>query len=97
MIFVIEDNDIIVGTVTALIEHKLHHTYMGHIEDVAVRPEYRHKKYGKLLVEHAINYCLEKRHCYKVVLSCRQELIPFYSTNGCVPRGVCMTRYADTN
>jgi ribosomal protein S18 acetylase RimI-like enzyme len=65
---------------------------MGHIEDVAVLPEFQQNGYGKLIVEHALRYC-EERRCYKIVLSCRNELEQFYKQNGFSMRGICMTKY----
>jgi ribosomal protein S18 acetylase RimI-like enzyme len=91
-IFVMEVDNKIIATATVLIEHKLHHHYMGHIEDVAVLSEFQKKGYGKLIVEHAMKYC-DERQCYKIVLSCRNELESFYKKNGFTTKGISMTKY----
>lgn len=93
--FVMEVDGKIVATAKALYEHKFHHPLMGHIEDVAVLPEYRKHGYGVLVVEHAIKSCWE-RGCYKVALCCREDLEPFYSKNGLVKRGISMNAYKST-
>ena len=91
-IFVIEHMGCVIGTATAIIEHKFHHPCMGHIEDVAILSDYQNKGYGKKLVEYAKHYCIE-RNCYKIVLSCREELEPFYKINGFNHNGNCMVFY----
>lgn len=64
---------------------------VGHIEDVVTRVEYRGNGYGKLLVEHLLR--LSKTiGCYKTVLKCRDELIPFYEKAGMKREGSQMIR-----
>lgn len=90
--FVIEVDGQIVATAKALYEHKFHHPVMGHIEDVAVLPVYQKNGFGARVVEHAIQSCWD-HGCYKVTLSCREDLEPFYATNGLVKRGISMNAY----
>lgn len=93
-IFVCECDGRIVGAAKALVESKLHNALsnMGHIEDVAVLPSHRQKGIAKRLVGMAANYC-KSNNCYKVVLDCRDDLVPLYASLGFEPRGVSMTLY----
>lgn len=90
LVAVVDEN--IVGTLKILKEYKLHNnlTLMGHIEDVAVREDYRRMNIGRKLVEKALEYT---KDCYKVVLSCKKELIPFYSKSGFIHSGDALTLY----
>jgi glucosamine-phosphate N-acetyltransferase len=94
IIFVCECDGRIVGAVKALIEAKLHNALskMGHIEDVAVLPSHRNKGIAKRLVAMATDYCMAN-NCYKVVLDCREDLVPLYTSLGFQPKGVAMTLY----
>lgn len=94
--FVIEVDGRIVATAKALYEHKFHHPIMGHIEDVAVLPAYQQNGFGVRVVEHAVQSCWD-RGCYKVTLSCREELEPFYGQNGLIKRGISMNAYKSTS
>lgn len=90
--FVIELDDKIVATAKALYEYKFHHPLMGHIEDVAVHPQYRKLGLGQRVVEHAIQSCWD-RGCYKVTLACREDLEAFYSRTSLTKRGITMNAY----
>lgn len=82
-IFVIEDNNNIIGTITVLIENKLirNVSRVGHIEDVVIKKEYNGKGLGKKLVEHCVLYC-KNNGCYKVILDCEDDKIGFYEKCG---------------
>ena len=82
IIFVLEVDDIIVATTTLIIEQKFIHklSKYGHIEDVIVNNEHRRKGYGKTIIKHVVDYC-KKNNFYKITLTCKQELIPFYEKN----------------
>ena len=82
IIFVLEMNDIIVASTTLLIEQKFIHklSKYGHIEDVIVNNEHRGKGYGKKIIKYVVDYC-KKNKFYKITLTCKQELIPFYEKN----------------
>ena len=73
----------VVGTTTLYIEQKFIHDggKVGHIEDVAIRKEYQGMGIGekvvKALLEHA-----KKEGCYKTILDCTDDLIPFYEKIG---------------
>lgn len=92
VILVAEQDDVIIGTLKILKEYKLHNnlTCMAHIEDVAVLPEYRGMKVATSLLNKALTYTND---CYKVVLSCKIELEPLYSSLGFVVTGKTLTLY----
>jgi glucosamine-phosphate N-acetyltransferase len=73
----------VVGTLSLLIEEKfIHHGgRVGHIEDVAVHRDHQRAGIGRLLVEHATRQAAQLG-CYKVILNCRPELVPFYERCG---------------
>jgi len=54
---------------------------MGLIEDVAVSPESRGLGLGKLLIEDLLALA-EEKGCYKVVLNCSDDNVPFYEKCG---------------
>lgn len=76
-------DDRVVGTATLLIEPKFIHSggVVGHIEDVAVHQAYQHHGVGALLIRHLLEECRGAR-CYKVILDCAEDVIPFYEKLG---------------
>lgn len=76
-------DDRVVGTASLLIEPKFIHAggVVGHIEDVAVSADYQKHGVGRALIEHLLNQCRDQR-CYKVILDCADELIPYYERLG---------------
>jgi glucosamine-phosphate N-acetyltransferase len=72
-IYVIEDKNlnIIIGTITIIIEPKLIHNLgsVCHVEDVVVDTNFRGLKLAKLLINKAIDIAKEYG-CYKVTLDC---------------------------
>jgi glucosamine-phosphate N-acetyltransferase len=76
-------NDRVAGTASVFIEPKFIHSggVVGHIEDVAVNPEFQKHGIGRSLVEHLLNECRQFR-CYKVILDCAESVIPFYEKLG---------------
>lgn len=89
----IKDNKV-VGIITLLIENKLIHSGLSvaHIEDLVVDKNYAHKGIGTELIK----YCLKKidiLKCYKVILDCKKELIPFYEKLGFENKNVQMSKY----
>lgn len=78
----ISDNEV-VGTASILIEQKFIHNggKVGHIEDVAVKKELQGKGIGKKIVKALLEYG-KKRGCYKTILDCSDELVPFYKDIG---------------
>lgn len=95
-ILVIEDSDedIIVGTGTIIIEPKISHNFglVGHIEDVVVHPDYQRLGIGKVIVEKLVSYAKSK-DCYKCILYCVNDKIPFYEKCNFTRKGVEMSYY----
>ncbi|MBX7105326.1 MAG: GNAT family N-acetyltransferase [Gemmataceae bacterium] len=81
--FVAHKGDRIVGTTSLLIDQKYIHSggRVGHIEDVAVVPDFQRRGIGTALVKHAVEIA-RARGCYKVILHCFSELSPFYQQLG---------------
>jgi glucosamine-phosphate N-acetyltransferase len=83
IIYVAINDKKIIGATTLLIEQKFIHDggKVGHIEDVVVRKEYQGRGVGKMIVTALLKYA-EKRGCYKTILDCTDDLIPFYENLG---------------
>jgi glucosamine-phosphate N-acetyltransferase len=82
-IYVAELDSKIVGAATIIIEQKFINEggKVGHIEDVAVRKKYQGKGVGQEVVKALVAYA-KKKGCYKTILDCSDELIPFYEKIG---------------
>lgn len=83
IIYVAISDGKVIGATTLLIEQKFIHDggKVGHIEDVVVRKEYQGKGVGKKIVNALLKYA-EKKGCYKTILDCTDDLIPFYKNLG---------------
>lgn len=83
---VIELDGAIVGVGTIFIEKKLIHSFgnVGHIEDIVIDRRVRGKGYGKLLIQNLIQIA-NSTGCYKCILNCSTENIPFYKSCGFTP------------
>lgn len=83
VIYVAIQKSKIIGAATIFIEPKFIHDggMVGHIEDVAVKKEFQGKGVGQELVKALIAYA-EKVGCYKTVLDCTDEVMPFYEKLG---------------
>ena len=83
IIHVAELDGKIVGSTTLLIEQKFIHEggFVGHIEDVVVKKEFEGQEIGMKLVLSLLDVANEKK-CYKTILNCEDELIPFYEKIG---------------
>ena len=83
IIHVAEINGKIVGSTTLLIEQKFIHDggRVGHIEDVVVSKEFEGRGIGIKLVTSLLEIAKTK-NCYKTILDCADELIPFYERIG---------------
>ena len=83
IIQVAEINGKVVGSTTLLIEQKFIHNAgrVGHIEDVVVSKEFEGRGIGIKLVTSLLKIA-NTRNCYKTVLDCKDELIPFYEIIG---------------
>jgi glucosamine-phosphate N-acetyltransferase len=73
----------VIGTASLILEQKLIHGggRAGHIEDVAVHPDFRGHGIGTTLVQHATAEA-RRLGCYKVTLDCFEHLVPFYGHLG---------------
>ena len=78
-----EINGKIIGSTTLLIEQKFIHNggRVGHIEDVVVSKEYEGRGIGIKLVSSLLEKA-KMMNCYKTILDCQDELIPFYERIG---------------
>ena len=83
IIHVAEIDGKIVGSTTLLIEQKFIHEggKVGHIEDVVVSKEFEGRGIGIKLVTSLLEVAKAK-NCYKTILDCKDELIPFYERIG---------------
>ena len=83
IIYVAIDNGKVIGATTLLIEQKFIHDggKVGHIEDVVVRKHYQGRGVGKKIIGALLKYA-EKKGCYKTILDCTDDLIPFYENLG---------------
>lgn len=83
------------GAVSILYETKLIHgcRRVGHIEDLVVLPGDRSKGVASTLL-HRIQKEAEQT-CYKIILDCKEEYVPFYEHRGFERRGAQMAYYFD--
>jgi glucosamine-phosphate N-acetyltransferase len=93
IIVMIHQNKIIASG-TILYETKLIHniSLYAHIEDIIVDNQFRKQGIGKLLIEYLVQ-CCKNKNCYKILLDCQKELIPFYEKNKFQENGVQMVIY----
>lgn len=82
-----------IGIITLLIEQKLIHggKCVGHIEDLVVDNNYNGRGIASQLINHCVKLAKEN-YCYKIILDCKEELIPFYNKNNFKQQGVCMRK-----
>jgi glucosamine-phosphate N-acetyltransferase len=91
-IFVAVKNDgEIVGSNTLLIEQKFIHNggKVGHIEDVVTKKGYEGLGIGTALVGESLRFAKQMK-CYKVILDCSEENMPFYKKIGFNEHGISM-------
>ncbi len=81
----------IVGSNTLLIEQKFIHNggKVGHIEDVATKKGYEGMGIGTALVGGSLRLARQMK-CYKVILDCSEENVPFYKKIGFREYGISM-------
>lgn len=77
------ETDQIIATGSLILERKFVRNcgLVGHIEDIATCEDYRGKKLGETVVR-CLKSIADASGCYKTILDCRDELIPFYGKNG---------------
>jgi glucosamine-phosphate N-acetyltransferase len=73
----------VIGTTRLLVERKFIHGggLVAHIEDVAVAKPHQQRGVASALVRHAVAEA-ERFGCYKVILNCFDDLVPFYERIG---------------
>jgi len=73
----------VIGATTIIIEQKFIHGggKVGHIEDVVVAKGFQGKGIGQKIVKSLLKYAQEKG-CYKTILDCTDDLVPFYEKIG---------------
>ena len=93
-IYVIEDQDKIIGTGSLLLEPKFirGHSLVGHIEDIVIDKEYRGKGVGRVLIER-LTKVAKNSGCYKVILDCSKNNVPFYEKCGFSENEIKMNIY----
>ena len=93
-IIVMMNENQIIASGTILYETKLIHniSLYAHIEDIIVDNQFRKQGIGKLLIEYLVQ-CCKNKNCYKILLDCQKELIPFYEKNKFQENGVQMVIY----
>lgn len=90
-IYIAKRDKEIIGTATLLIEQKFIHGggKVGHIEDVSVKKEYEGNGVASNIMDALIEIAREKG-CYKIILDCKDKLLPFYGKFGFVHSDNCM-------
>lgn len=73
----------VVGAATLLIEPKFIHKggIVGHIEDVVVNKNFQGQGIGEKIIKHLLEIA-KTRKCYKTILDCVDEVMPFYEKLG---------------
>ncbi len=82
-VIVVVDNDVVIGTGTIFIEQKFLRGggIVGHIEDVVVDKTSRKTGVGRMIINHLVAMA-KSSFCYKVILNCSENNIPFYDRCG---------------
>lgn len=82
-IFVAITDEKIVGSTTLFIEPKFIHKggFVGHIEDVVIDKQYQGKGIGEKLIKAALDFA-KSNGCYKTILDCSEDVMPFYEKIG---------------
>ncbi len=94
-IIVIEDIEKdIIGTGTILIERKILHNMskVAHIEDIVIDKNKRGSGLGFKIINYLVDIAKEK-NCYKVILNCSEENVPFYEKCGFKQKSKQMSLY----
>lgn len=94
-IFVIEMNQKIIASITLLIEPKIirNLSYVCHIEDLVISPNFRKLGIATKLINYALNISKNTFDCYKVILNCDKSLKQFYEKNEFLQKNIEMSFY----
>lgn len=91
-IIVIEniDEKKIIGSGTIFMFNKIHNNLnkMGFIQDVIIDEAYRKMGFGSMIVNKLIE--MGHKNCYKIILNCNINNIPFYEKNKFTKKGIEM-------
>ncbi|KAK2463951.1 hypothetical protein APHAL10511_004002 [Amanita phalloides] len=95
LVIVDKDTDTIVAVGTVFIERKFLRGLgsVGHIEDIAVDKSQQGKKLGLRVIQ-GLTYISENSGCYKTILNCSKDNIPFYQKCGYELKEHEMAKYA---
>lgn len=82
----------IVGTAKLIMEPKYTRglSYVCHIEEVVIHPSMRSRGIGKRLIHFLLTRVKQIPSMYKVILTCKGSITPFYNSCGLSKEGVCM-------
>ena len=75
--FVIEDlnTHMIIGTGTVIISNNSTQlSQVGHIENIMIRQDYHDIGLGDIIFQHLKCYCLNTKHCIKVITNCDHNI-----------------------
>jgi len=94
LVIVDQATDRVVGTGTLFIERKFIRNLgkVGHIEDIAVGKDMQGKKLGLRIIQALVGVS-EQVGCYKTILNCSDENIPFYQKCGFEKKENEMAKY----
>ncbi|KAJ7100683.1 acyl-CoA N-acyltransferase [Mycena belliarum] len=95
LVVVEKASDRIVGAGALFVERKFLRGLgsVGHIEDIAVDKAQQGKKLGLRIIQ-ALTHVSEARGCYKTILNCSDDNIPFYVKCGFERKENEMAKYA---
>jgi len=95
LVIVDDARDRIVAVGCVLIERKFIRGFgsVGHIEDIAVDKNQQGKKLGLRIIQ-ALTHVSEQSGCYKTILNCSDDNIPFYEKCGYKKKENEMAKYA---
>ena len=82
----------VVGYGSIFIERKIRGGKKGHIEDIAVHPDFRKKGIGKLLIN-ALYQIAQEEKCYKVSLVCKEGNLSFYQKCDFMIDGISLSNF----
>ena len=82
----------VVGYGSIFIEKKIRGGKMGHIEDIAVHPDFHKKGIGKLLIN-ALYQIAQEEKCYKVSLVCKEHNLSFYQKCDFEIDGISLSKF----
>lgn len=97
-IFVLYDNfkNRVIGTGSVFIETKFIRNFLSvaHIEDIVIDTRYRGRGYGKILIDHLVEFS-KSMNIYKIILDCSEDNVTFYEKCGFSNKGVQMGMYVN--